>query len=106
MTIEKILTVFIYIMLVIKIIIIISMLGHIILSHFYDKSYISQLLDFKFTYWEKKSEFTYNILMSILLVFIFNPWRNEKKYINKEISFLLFLFGLILTFTSDWALFF
>lgn len=106
MTIEKILTVFIYIILLIKIVIIIATLGHILISHFFNTIYTYQLLDLKLTFWEKKSEFVYNILMSILLIFIFNPWQNEKKYISNEISFLLYMFGFILIITSDWGLFF
>jgi hypothetical protein len=103
--IAKILTVCIYIIIFIKAVFIISTIGHLIFSHYNKNSTMSHNLDKKFSYWQKRTEFIFIILMSILLIFIFTPWHNHKKYITKEMNILFYLFGFILIITADWSLF-
>jgi hypothetical protein len=57
------------------------------------------------TYWKDRIEFIFIILMSILLMYIFNPRFNRENLINGEIKLLLFLFGFILVFTAKWNIF-
>ena len=91
---------------VIKVIFLISALGHLFFSKFNAKSQQSIELNEKFTYWKSRSEFVFTILMAILLIFIFSPRHNHQKYITKELGILLYLFGFILIITADWNVFF
>jgi hypothetical protein len=106
MKIEKIITIFLYIIIFIKIIFLISAIGHLIYSHFNKTSNRSIFLDTKFSYWKERTEFIFVFLMAILLIFIFNPRYHNEKYITKEMSILFFLFGVILIITANWSLFF
>lgn len=56
-------------------------------------------------FWKERVEFVFIILMSILLIYIFNPRFNNIKLINKEIQLLLYLFGFILLITAKWNIF-
>lgn len=58
------------------------------------------------TYWKKRVEFVFTILMSFLLIILFNPFYNCLKLINKETHILLFLYGIIVLMNSQWGLFF
>ena len=62
-------------------------------------------IDKKITYWKDRIEFIFILLMSILLIYIFNPRFSRENLINKEIKVLLFLFGFILIFTAKWKIF-
>jgi hypothetical protein len=57
------------------------------------------------TYWKDRIEFIFIILMSILLIYLFNPKFNRENLINSETKVLLFLFGFILVFTAKWNIF-
>ena len=56
-------------------------------------------------YWKERIEFIFIILMSILLIYLFNPRFNREFLINSETKVLLFLFGFILIFTAKWSIF-
>ena len=56
-------------------------------------------------YWRNRIEFIFIILMSILLIYLFNPRFNREFLINGETKVLLFLFGFILIFTAKWNIF-
>jgi hypothetical protein len=62
-------------------------------------------LDKKIAYWRDRIEFVFIILMSILLIYLFNPRFNRENLINVEIKLLLFLFGFILILTAKWNIF-
>ena len=47
-------------------------------------------------------ELLFKFLMSILLIYIFNPRQNRIHLINYEAKLLFFLFGIILVFTANW----
>lgn len=105
MEISRILTICIYIIIFMKVVFIIASLGHIVFTHYNKDSEMSKMLNTKFNYWKKRTEFMFVILMSILMIFIFSPWKNNKKYITKEMTILFYLFGFILIITADWNLF-
>ena len=94
--------IFLFFIIVIKVIFIISAIGHIILSHSTSKK--AHKIDPKLVYWKKRTEFVFIISMAILLIYHFNP-RVKKIVIGKETSILFFLFGIVLIVTADWNLF-
>ena len=53
-------------------------------------------------YWKTHIELLFKFLMSILLIYIFNPRQNRIHLINYEAKLLFFLFGIILVVTADW----
>jgi hypothetical protein len=56
-------------------------------------------------YWKERIEFVFIILMSFLLIYIFNPTNNRLFMITRETKILLFLFGFILIITANWSAF-
>ncbi len=93
---------FVFFIILVKIIFIISAIGHVILSH--STSSKAKKIDPKLVYWKERMEFIFIISMSILLIYHFNP-RFSKKPISEETALLFFLFGWILIFTAKWSLF-
>jgi hypothetical protein len=59
-------------------------------------------LDKKILYWKERFEFIFIILMSILLIYLFNPRHDRSILIDHETKILLYLFGFILLITSKW----
>jgi uncharacterized membrane protein YiaA len=53
-------------------------------------------------FWKKRVEFIFIALMSVLLIYLFNPRVNRINMIDYETKILLFLFGFILLLTADW----
>lgn len=93
---------FIFFIILIKIVFIISAIGHLIFSHSTNTK--AEKIDPKLLYWKERTEFIFIISMSILLIYHFNP-RLSKKPISEETGLLFFLFGWILIFTAKWSLF-
>jgi hypothetical protein len=63
-----------------------------------DKKLIA-LLEF----WKDRLEFVFKTLMSILLIYVFNPRYDNLKLINTyETKLLLYLFGFVLLLTTNW----
>ena len=56
-------------------------------------------------YWKQRAEFVFIALMSMLLIYIFNPRTNRILLINKESKLLFYLFGFILLITAKWEVF-
>jgi Ca2+/H+ antiporter len=54
-------------------------------------------------YWKGRIEFIFVVLMSILLIYLFNPRKNKTTMINGETKLLLYLFGFVLLITADWS---
>lgn len=59
----------------------------------------------KIEYWRERIEFVFLVMMSILLVYLFNPRKNHTYLIDYETKFLLFVFGIILLTKAPWELF-
>lgn len=93
---------FLFFIILIKIIFVVSAIGHLFLSHSTNNR--ANTLDPKLVYWKERTEFVFIISMSILLIYHFNP-RLSKKHIGEETSLLFFLFGWVLIFTAKWSLF-
>jgi len=62
-------------------------------------------MDKKVLYWKEKIEFIFIILMSCLLIYLFNPRSNRVVLIDNETKVLLFLFGIIVLITAKWNIF-
>jgi hypothetical protein len=93
---------FVYFIIFIKIIFVISAIGHVILSHSTNSN--ANKIDPKLVYWKKRTEFIFIISMALLLIYHFNP--RSRKEVNSETSLLFFLFGCVLIITADWNIFF
>jgi len=93
---------FVFFIILIKIVFIVSAIGHLILSHSTNKN--AAQIDPKLVYWKERTEFIFIISMAILLIYHFNP-RLSKKPISEETALLFFLFGWILIFTAKWNIF-
>lgn len=59
----------------------------------------------KVEYWKLRFEFMFISLMSILLIYIFNPRSNNVYLIDGETKLLLYLFGFVLLLTENWSSF-
>jgi hypothetical protein len=62
-------------------------------------------LDKKILYWKERFEFIFIALMSILLIYVFNPRTDRTILLDKETKLLLYLFGFILLITAKWDVF-
>lgn len=103
---SKIIDIFIYFIIFIKVLFLITVFGKYIFSNYDKNSKNSKLLKEKFEYWRERFEFIFIICMAILLIFIFSPRHSHQVYINKEMTILFYLFGFILIITSKWGIFF
>jgi predicted ABC-type exoprotein transport system permease subunit len=52
--------------------------------------------------WKSRSEFLFQIIIALLIIIIFNPFYNNLRFINGEISTLLFVFAILLIITANW----
>jgi hypothetical protein len=94
---------FVFFIIFIKIVFVITAVSHFILSHTQNAS-LEKNLDPRMIYWKERTEFIFIASMSVLLIYYFRP--GHEQTVNKETSFLFFLFGCILLFTAKWSLFF
>jgi uncharacterized membrane protein YiaA len=60
----------------------------------------------QFLFWKERIEFVFIILMSFLLIYLFNVTTNRLSMIDHETKLLLFLFGFVLIITAKWDTFF
>ncbi len=93
---------FLLFIVVVKIIFIISAMGHLIISHSYSDK--AKQIDPQIVHLKKRTEFVFIVSMSILLIYHFNP-RFPHKSVNMETALLFFLFGIVLILTADWNIF-
>jgi hypothetical protein len=93
---------FIYFIILIKIVFIVSKLLTRYLEHKKSEKYQETLLSLE--YISEKSEFIFVFCMSILLILLFNPY-NKTFVITKETRILLFLYGIIIILTANWGAF-
>lgn len=78
-----------------------------VIMHFYlkAKGKTDSKLDKTILYWKECLEFIFIILMSLLLIYLFNPRTPKLQIIDSETRLLLYLFGFVLIITSKWDLF-
>ena len=93
---------YIYIIFAVKICFILMAITHIYLKAT-GKS--NSKLNKTIFYWKERFEFIFIVLMSILLVYLFNPRYQNQVLINRETKLLLYLFGFILLITAKWDIF-
>ena len=62
--------------------------------------------DKKIIYWKDRIEFIFIIMMSLLLMYLFNPRSSKPLVLDRESKLLLYLFGFILLITAKWKTFF
>lgn len=110
---EKPVDMFVLFIILIKIVFILTAIGHVILSHMSKKNGKNgkngkeekeEKTDVKLVYWKERTEFIFVICMSLLLIYYFRP--GHMKPIDSETSLLFFLFGWILIITAKWSDFF
>lgn len=94
---------FIYLIFAIKIGFILMAVTNIILKA---KGDLDSDLAKQISYWKERFEFIFVILMSILLIYLFNPRGDKMVMINGETKILLYLFGFVLLLTAKWGDFF
>ena len=59
----------------------------------------------KIEYLKERIEFIFEILMALLLIYLFNPRNDHKALINPHVKLLLYLFGILLLITAKWDTF-
>jgi hypothetical protein len=96
-------TIYIYVIFLIKIVFFILASTHLYLKF---KNENGSNLDKEILFWRERTEFIFILLMAILLIFLFNPYKNKMYMINNETQLLLYLFGVVLIITADWKSFF
>ena len=96
-------TLYIYLIFAVKIGFVIMTIYHILLKV---KGKSESDLDKKIIYWKERFEFIFILLMSILLVYLFNPRKDRATMIDGETKILLYLFGFVLLITAKWGDFF
>jgi hypothetical protein len=62
-------------------------------------------LDKKIVYWKIRVQFIFKFLISILIIYLFNPTKTSVV-ISGETKLILYLFGFVLLITADWDTFF
>ena len=95
--------IYIYLIFAVKIVFIVMAILHLFLRI---KGKTDSELDKKIVYWKERMEFIFTFLMSILLMYLFNPRKNNIYMVDKETNLLLFLFGFVLLITAKWSDFF
>jgi hypothetical protein len=92
----------IYLLLLLKFIYLITNISHIILVK-QNKEYGT--LDNTLTHINEYVEFVFIAFMSLILLYLFFPLRNNIPIIDKETKILLFVYGAIQIVSLDWTLF-
>ena len=100
----KVLEKIVIVIICIKIVFVISLVGNFFFTHVNKTSEKSKKYHILFIHLKEVMEFIFIISMSLLLIFIFNPWYKNQIYISREIALLFYLFGFILLFTANWSI--
>jgi L-asparagine transporter-like permease len=95
-------TAYITFIILVKILFIIFAISHL---YFRAKGNEGSDLDKKVVFWKDRMEFVFIFLMSMLLIYLFNPRKDRPILIDKETKILLYLFGFILLITAKWSQF-
>ena len=94
---------YIILVIIIKVLFIITAITHL---YYKTKGEAGSKKDKEILYWKDRLEFIFIFLMSLLLIYLFNPRQQKPHIINKETKILLYLFGFILLITAKWSAFF
>ena len=93
--------IYIYFIFIFKILFFITALYHIYLKY---NGEINSEVDKNVLYWKNRLDFIFKILIAILLIYLFNPYK-KNIVIEGETKILLFLFGIIFIFSADFTTF-
>lgn len=104
MKLESAIDFFVLFVMFVKLVFIVSAIGHAVLHLFVATSPQAAKIDPQLLFWKERTEFVFKASMSFLLIHHFRPGHN--RVVNGELSLLFFLFGWILIFTADWHQFF
>ena len=55
--------------------------------------------------YKHQTEFIFTIMMSFLVIYLYNPRYQNDKNMGKETKILIYIFGFIVILTSDWTQF-
>jgi len=61
--------------------------------------------DKKVIFWKERLEFVFIVLMSILLIYTFNPLSDKTIVMKHEAKILMCIFGLVILWGAKWELF-
>jgi|688.fasta_scaffold2013738_1 hypothetical protein len=103
---DKYLVPFIYVIIGIKVLFLLSTLSNLFLTKIVKDNKLIQKYSHKLNKIKEQTEFVFVFLTSILMIAIFYPRQNNMKYINEHVKLLFYLFGWILIITANWNLFF
>ena len=53
-------------------------------------------------YWKEKFEWLFQLLMLLILIHIFYPWKNDIKSLTTEVRHLIFIYAVLTLFTLLW----
>jgi hypothetical protein len=95
---------FVIFIIIIKFIFIFFIINDFIFKHYKKNSPSSIDLEKFFSYWRERLSFIFKISVAILFMIIFNP-SHTHIIITPAISFLFYVFGLILIITANWNIF-
>ena len=99
-------TIYITLIFIVKLIFIILALYNLYLKRSSNKSKADIAKQEEIEFWKDRVEFVFIFLMSILLIYLFNPRFNNMSMINRETKVLLTLFGFVLLITAKCSTFF
>jgi len=72
----------------------------------YEISYVVQQRNKTLTdttiYWKEKYEWLFQLLMILILIHIFYPWKNDMKSLTPEVRHLIFIYAVLTLFTLLW----
>ena len=94
---------YVYFIIIIKVLFILLTILHLYMKA---KGSIDSDLYKKIVYWKERIEFIFQILMSILLIYLFNPIYDHTFLVDKQVKILLYVFGFVLLITAKWGTFF
>jgi hypothetical protein len=93
---------YIILVIVVKVIFVILALSHLVIKV---RGKEESETDKKVVFWKERMEFIFIFLMSMLLIYLFNPRANRNGNLDYETKILLYLFGFILLITAKWGTF-
>ena len=87
---------------IVKIIFILLVITHKYIEYKYpnDLKKNANILSYK-----EETEFLFIIMMSLLLIYLFNPRKNRLHMIDRETTILFYVFGFVLILTAKWEKF-
>ena len=60
-------------------------------------------LEKKISYYKNMTENIFIVLVSLLLIYLFNPYHDNKYLDDKYVKILFFIYGILMLVTFDWS---